>query len=102
MRNTKAIQVKSFMALIFLISTASLNFRSAGAVDPDTALTGVGLRNQTDFTGVRSSMMGGAEIFVRGEGMADMATSNFPRYVFSSMGLTMDGDELTGKCFFKI
>lgn len=83
--NTKGNQVKSFMALIFLMATASLNFRSAGAVDPDNALSGIGLRNQTDFTGVKSSMMGGAEIFVRGEGMADMATSNFPRYVFTGM-----------------
>jgi len=41
-------------------------------------------------------MLGGAEIFVRGQGMADMATSNFPRYVMNTMGnLPVDGWELT-------
>jgi hypothetical protein len=87
--------VPSFIALIFL-ATVSIQTASA-EVTPSSALTGIGLRNQTDFSGsVKSSMLGGAEIFVRGEGMADMATSNFPRYVFSGMSsLAMDGDALT-------
>lgn len=43
-------------------------------------------------------MLGGAEIFVRGQGMANMATSNFPRYVVNTMSnLPVDGWALTGK-----
>ena len=42
-------------------------------------------------------MLGGAEIYVKGQGMMSFATSNFPRYYFSGMGITIDGDALTGK-----
>ena len=86
----------SFIALIFM---ATVSMQTANAVTASSALSGIGLRNQTDFSGsVKSSMLGGAEIFVRGQGMMDMATSNFPRYVFTGMSsLTIDGDALNGK-----
>ena len=86
----------SFIALILLVA---LSVQNSNAVTADSALVGIGLRNQTDFSGsVKSSMLGGAEIFVRGQGMADMATSNFPRFVFPDMSdLAVDGDTLTGK-----
>ena len=45
-------------------------------------------------------MLGGAEIFVKGQGMTNMATSNFPRYLFTAMNnLAIDGDALNGKNF---
>ena len=45
-------------------------------------------------------MLGGAEIFVKGQGMSNMATSNFPRYLFTGMNnLAIDGDALNGKNF---
>jgi hypothetical protein len=79
------------IALFFCIAQTS------ATVSADGALTGIGYRNQTDFTTgeVRASMMGGAEIFIRGQGMMSMATSNFPRYYFSGLGVSIDGDALT-------
>ena len=60
-------------------------------------MTGVGYRNQTDFNGeVKCSIMGGAELYVKGQGLIEPSTANTPQFVVENLSnLGVPGSSIT-------
>ena len=89
---------KTALTLFCLVVNAyGLTVETAGS-----ALTGLGYRNQTSSAGsVPSSMLGGAEVMLKGQGYAEMAPSNSPWYTFGSnlSNLKVAGPAISGKLF---
>ena len=67
--------------------------------DSTKALNGLGYRNSTTFDGgIPSSMLGGAELLLKGQGMAADGPSNLPKYLITNLNnLAVYGDPVDGK-----